>query len=455
MGLTGVLSENSAALSFPDLRQRRSEQRLATPMPRLHPLRFLFVTFAGWVNRQQGQAIDYLVYENRILKEQLGGKRLKLTDDQRRRLAARGKALGRRLLRWHRRLIAASHTYPHKNRVGRPGIMRAIRELIVRMAKDNTSWGYCRIQDELKKLGRRVARSTIAKTLKDQGVPPSPGRPTSWRTFLKAHAEVIAATDFFTVDVWTKRGLVTHYVLFVIHHASRVVEIAGVTTNPNGEFMAQVARNLTDSVDGFLRNKRFLILDRDRKFTEQFRRVLEDSGVSVVTTAYQAPDMNAVAERFVGSVKRECLDRMILFGERYLRCALQEFVEHYHRDRPHQGIRNELIAPSSGAPSTDGQVVADERLGGLLRSYRRVASRRAHHTAPGRPSITATGSRARPNCCVAHRSALMQNETIRARIAAAEYFGLDGEAPAPRNTGLWTRGHVTVCRTLRELSDVL
>jgi hypothetical protein len=256
------------------------------------PLRFLLFAFAGFVNREQTRAIDYMREENRVLREQLGDKRVRLDDGQRRRLAAKGKALSRDLLtkvativtpdtilRWHRLLIAAKHTYPHRGRVGRPGLMKAIREIILRMAKDNSGWGYLRIQGELKKLDHRVARTTIAKTLKDAGVPPSPDRPTSWRTYLRSHAKTIAAADFFTAEVWTPRGLVTHYVLFVIHHATRMVEIAGVTTNPNCEFVAQVARNLTDPVDGFLHRMRYLILDRDVKFTHQFQRILKDAGV--------------------------------------------------------------------------------------------------------------------------------------------------------------------------------
>ncbi len=167
--------------------------------------------------------------------------------------------------------------------------MKAIRQLIVRMATHNASWGYCRIQGELKKLNHRVARSTIGKTLKEHGIKPSPDRPMSWRTFLKSHADVIAGADFFTTEVWTARGLVTHYVLFVVHHATRTVEISGVTANPDAGFMAQIARNLTDHVDGFLRGKRFLIVDRDSKFTDQFKRILHDTGVEVVRTAYQAP----------------------------------------------------------------------------------------------------------------------------------------------------------------------
>src|SRR5262249_9445313 len=149
--------------------------------------------------------------------------------------------------------------------------------------------------------------TTVAKILKTAGIAPAPERPSSWRTFLRAHAGVIAAADFFTVEVWTARGLVTHYVLFVIDLATRAVEIAGVTTNPDAQFMAQVARNLTDHLDGFLRGKQLLILDRDSKFTEQFHAILNVAGVHVLQTARRAPNMNSFAERFVLSVKSECL----------------------------------------------------------------------------------------------------------------------------------------------------
>ena len=350
------------------------------------PLKLLLITFAGFVNRDQSRLIAYLLEENRVFRELQGNKRPRLTDDQRRRLAAKAKPLGRRLLdkiativtpdtilRWHRRLIAAHHTYPHKKRVGRPGLMKAIRKLIVRMATDNSSWGYLRIQGELKKLGHRVGRTTIAATLKDNGIQPSPDRPTSWRTFLKAHADAICGMDFFTVDVWTKRGLVTHYVLLAVQHATRRVEIAGVTTHPNGSFMAQVARNLTDQVDGFLRGQRFIVIDNAPSFTKQFDSILDAAGVTVMRTAIQAPNMNAFAERWVQSAKRECLNKMIIFGERHLRLVLNEYVAHYNADRPHQGLSNRLVTPRDGEPPNHGAVIADERLGGLLRSYRRVA----------------------------------------------------------------------------------
>ena len=347
-------------------------------------LKLLLLFFAGLIQREQARTIDYLVEENRILRQQLGKRRLRLTDDQRRRLAVKGKELGRRLLgqvatlvtpdtilAWHRALIARKWNHPRK-RVGRPGVLREIRELIVRMAQDNPSWGYCRIQGELKKVGHSAARSTIAKTLKERGIPPSPDRPTTWSSFLRAHADVIAGADFFTAEVWTTRGLVTQYVFFVIDHLTRAVQIAGVTTTPDAEFMAQIARNLTDPFDGFLRAKRHLILDRDTKFTGQFQAILERAGVDVVRAAYQAPDMNAFAERWVQSVKRECLDRLVLFGEDHLRRVLAQYVAHYNTERPHQGIGNEPIGGST--KPTSGEVVVSERLGGLLKHYRRTAA---------------------------------------------------------------------------------
>ncbi|HEX5054735.1 MAG TPA: integrase core domain-containing protein [Planctomycetota bacterium] len=356
-------------------------------MPDLSPLRFLLFAFAGFVNRDQARVVAYLVEENRVLRRQLEGRRVRLTGDQRRRLAVLGRALGRKvlgqvativtpdtILRWHRQLIAAKWT-TSGSRVGRPPVLRVIRELIVRMARDNNGWGYCRIQGELRKVGHRVARSTITKTLKANGISPSPNRPTSWRTFLKVHADAIAAIDFFTAEVWTARGLVTHYVLFVVHHATRAVQIVGITANPDDAFMSQVARNLIDPVDGFLRKKRFLIADLDTKFTERFREVLERGGIRVVRTAFQAPNMNAIAERWVRSVKSECLDRMILFGENSLRRALREYGAHFHQERPHQGLGNERIEPPAGGAvaAECGPVIESERLGGLLRSYRRVA----------------------------------------------------------------------------------
>ncbi len=349
-------------------------------------LQVLLATFAGWVGRKQTDIIAYLVEENHVLKEQLksDGRRLRFTDDQRRRLAAKGKPLGRKvlcqiatvvtpdtILAWHRKLIAAKWTYPHK-RVGRPGVMKEIRELIVRMAEENPSWGYARIQGQLKQLNHRVARSTIAKVLKEHGIKPSPDRPMTWATFVRSHAHLITAADFFTTEVWTACGLVTYFTLFVIDVATRRVYIAGTTTNPTSAWMEQIARNLTDCDDGYQIGKRFIIIDRDAKFSPRFRSILSGSGIDVLLTAYQAPNMNAYSERFVKSIKSECLDQMIFLGRESLVRAISEYAAHYHEERSHQGIGNELI--SGAVPQGEGSIEVSERLGGLLKYYHRRAA---------------------------------------------------------------------------------
>ena len=350
----------------------------------LYPLRVLLLTLSGFVNRHQADVIAYLVEENRILKEQLKGRRVRLTDDQRRRLAAKAKVLGRRtltqvativtpdtLMRWHRRLIAAKWTYAAKCSVGRPGLMKSIRALILRMANENPSWGYSRIQGELKGVGHTVARTTVSNVLKANGLKPAPDRPSSWRSFIQAHWGKIAAMDFFTAEVWTPLGLKTHYVLFAIDLKSRRVHICGITRHPNEAFMAQVARNLTDCIDGFLLSHRVLIRDRDCLFTTKFTSVLERAGVRSVLTPVRAPNCNAYAERFVLTIKSECLGKMIVFGDNSLRRACHEFVEHYHHERAHQGLGNEPIERRS--PMGTGEVRCTERLGGILKHYRRVA----------------------------------------------------------------------------------
>lgn len=343
-----------------------------------YPFRVLLLTFSGIVNRHQADVIAYLDEENRILKEQLKGRELRLTDDQRRRLAAKAKILGRRalnqvativtpdtLMRWHHRLIALKWTHAAKKRVGRPGLMKTIKALIVRMALENSTWGYCRIQGELKDLGHKVASTTVANVLKENGIRPAPDRPSSWRSFLKAHWGQIAATDFFTTEVWTPFGLRTYYVLFVIDLKTRRVHLAGVTTHPGEAFMAQIARNLTDAVDGFLNEHRFLILDRDGKFSPQFKRVLKDTGVEPILCPRQAPNCNAYAERFALSIKSECLGRMIFFGEASLRKAIGEYLVHYHAERAHQGLGNTRIERTEF--SGTGEVQCCERLGGILK----------------------------------------------------------------------------------------
>lgn len=253
------------------------------------PLQFLLLLFAGWVNRRQLDAIEYLKEENRLLKERLGERRIRFTDAERCRLARRAQALGRKalseletlvtpdtLLRWYRSLIARKWDYSHRRGPGRPRTQQTIVKLIIRMATENPSWGYTRIQGALGNLGHEVGRGTIANVLKENGIDPAPerGKRTRWSTFLKAHWECLAAADFFSVEVCTLGGLVTHHVLFFIDLASRAVHVAGVTVHPDHAWMMQVARNVTDVGDGVLRDKRYLILDRDTKYTEGFRGAL-------------------------------------------------------------------------------------------------------------------------------------------------------------------------------------
>jgi hypothetical protein len=281
----------------------------------LQPRQILVAAFAGWINRHQDAVIEYLREENRVLKQQLGRRRLRLTDAQRRRLAIRGKAIGRRALaevaslvtpdtvrRWHRQLIAKK--WPHKRRsVGRRRIMQVIAELTIRMARENPRWGYTRIQGALQNVGHRVGRTTIANILQDNGIDPAPerGKRTPWSQFL---------------------------------------------------------------FDGFLAEKKLLILDRDSKFSSAFRDLLDNSGVEVVPHA----------ERFVRSIKDECLSRMIFFGERSLRKATREYAAHYHGERNHQGIDNRLIEPDDCPRSTISVIECVQRLGGMLRFYHRAAA---------------------------------------------------------------------------------
>ncbi len=196
----------------------------------------------------------------------------------------------------------------------------------------------------------------------------------SWKTFLRAHWGAIAATDFFNVEVLTRRGLARYFVLFVIDLETRRVEIAGIAQQPDGEWMKQIARNLTDTDEGFLNGTRYLIHDRDPLFTEAFRGVLGSSGVRTVKLPARSPNLNAYAERFVRSIKSECLAQIIPLGERHLRTAVKEYAEHYHLERNHQGLENELIEDRCGAADMSGDVERHDRLGGILNYYCRRAA---------------------------------------------------------------------------------
>jgi hypothetical protein len=290
-------------------------------------LRLVLLAITGWLDQQEREALAYLIEENRVLRRHVGQKRLRFTHDDRRRLAIRAHRLGRNalrslativtpdtLLRWHRQLVVRKWTYPVKRTRG--SVLAAIRQLVVRMAEDNPTWGYTRIQGALTNLGHCVGRSTIARILKAHGLPPVPQRPTSWQTFLRAHWGAIAAADFFTCEMWTARGLVTFYTVFAIDLVTRLVPVLGITPHPDDAFMHQVVRTLTMADAN---RYRVLICDRDTKWSAAVRERLEEAGTRVVQPPYQAPNANAFAERFVRSIKEECLDRIIPLGERHFR----------------------------------------------------------------------------------------------------------------------------------------
>jgi transposase InsO family protein len=232
------------------------------------------------------------------------------------------------------------------------------------------------LQGALKNLGLKVSRGTVANVLKENGIEGAPdrGARTPWNTFLKAHWEALAASDFLTTEVWTKRGLVTYYIFFVIELSTRRVQIAGMTPNPDGRFMAQIARNLTDAEGGFLKGKRMLLRDRDGKYTNEFDSILDGAGVKAKPLPSRSPNLNAYAERFVLTLKSECLNQMIFVGEGSLRRALAEFMEHYHQERNHQALENEVIVPLAQARVQRGAIQRKQRLGGMLNYYYREAA---------------------------------------------------------------------------------
>jgi transposase InsO family protein len=352
-------------------------------------LHFLLLTVAGWVNGRKLAAIDYLREENRVLRAQFGSKRLKLTDAERRALAVKGRALGRKvlgelasivtpdtILGWYRKLVAAKYDGTPKRGCGRPRKSVDVHALVVRMARENPRWGYTRLVGAMKNLGHELGRNTVKRILAQAGIAPAPERRKgmSWKTFLRAHWDASASADFFAVEALTLHGLTRYFVFFVMELKTRRVHIAGTVHQPHGRWMMQIGRNLLDAAEGFLLDKRYLILDRDPVYTAQFRRLLRDSGVTPLRLPAKSPNLNAHAERFVRSIREDCLNHVVLLGEGHLRTVVREYVAHYHAERNHQGIGNELIEPVAGVPATSGKVLRRRRLGGLLNYYEREAA---------------------------------------------------------------------------------
>jgi putative transposase len=279
------------------------------------------------------------------------------------------------LLRWHRELVARQWTYPHR-RPGRPATAAAVRELVVRLARENPAWGYRRIQGELVGLGITLAASTVWRILREGGVEPAPKRlEQSWAEFLRRQAESILECDFLTVDtLFFKR----YYILFFIELATRRVRVAGITTNPDGSWVTQQARNLLMQLDEQgARRPRFLIRDRDSKFTLEFDEIFRSEGIRVIKAPVRAPKARAHAERWVGTVRRECLDRLLIIGRRQLQQVLAAYVAHYNEHRPHRSLRQR--PPRAARMASDERPIADvieldrvrrrDLLGGLIHEY--------------------------------------------------------------------------------------
>ena len=342
--------------------------------------RLLRLLTAGGNSDDAARDVELLVLRHQ-LRVLLRGRRLPLRRPDRILLAAASGLLPRDLwrsfpvspqtvLRWHRELVKRKWTCRRKRRPGRPRIERETAALILRMAKENPRWGYLRIQGELKKLGILVSASSICSLLRRHGLQPAPRRDgPSWKEFLAQQAAGVVACDFFCVEtVWLK----TLYVLFFIELSTRRVRPAGVTAHPGSAWVTQQARNL--AIEGRLAGTQFLIRDRDAKYSGPFDEVFRSEGVRVIRTPIRSPQANAFAERFVKTVRRECLDSVLVFGERHLERILREYVAHYNEERPHRGLSLQTPEPKPTLNRADGEIVRVARLGGLINEYHWMAA---------------------------------------------------------------------------------
>jgi putative transposase len=334
---------------------------------------------------EREKEIEILLLRHQLWVLQRQVARPQLTPADRALLAACSRVLSRRrwkssvfvtpatLLRWHRELVARRWTYPHR-RPGRPPTAVEVRALVTRLARENPGWGYRRIQGELLGLGIKLAASTVWAILKEAGIEPAPRRlGQSWAEFLRQQAASILECDFLTVDtLFLKR----FYVLFFIELATRRVHLAGITTNPDGHWVTQQARNLLMHLDDEEFRPRYLVRDRDSKFTRDFDEVFRSEGIRVIKAPVRSPKARAHAERWVGSVRRECLDRLLIRGRRHLQHVLVAYVRHFNEHRPHRALRQR-------SPLSDDQPLAEvidldrlrrrDLLGGLIHEYQLVA----------------------------------------------------------------------------------
>jgi transposase InsO family protein len=352
-------------------------------------MRWLFGLVALVFRGDQAKDAELLVlrHENAVLRRTVG--RVRYEPSDRAWFAALAPFIPRRqwpgvfpvtpatLLAWHRRLTARKYDTTTRRRTGRPPTVQSIARVAVRLARENPLWGYRRIHGELTKLGATVAPSTVYEILRAAGIDPAPRRsgPT-WRQFLHAQAAGILAVDFLHVDTVLLTQL---YVLVFIEHSTRRMHLGGVTAHPCGEWTVQQARNLALNLDERFEDFRFLIRDRGSNFTASFDAVFQATGATILRTAVQAPRMNAICERLVGTLRRELLDRVLILGEAHLRAVLAEYQEHYNTARPHQGIGQRTPCSQDHAPRPAATSLGTERirrkpiLNGLINEYTRAA----------------------------------------------------------------------------------
>jgi putative transposase len=351
------------------------------------PWKRMLAYITGSVNEDLLSRIEYLLEENRVLRNQID-KPILLTDHERRTLAEKAVALGKlmadtvtivkpeTILKWHRRLVAQKFDGSRfRKHHGRPPIETELEQLVIRLARENPAWGYDRIAGAVHNLGHEISDQTVGSILLRNGLGTSPERRknTTWASFIRQHRDVLWATDFFTAEIWTRWGLTTYYVLFFIQVQSRRIVLGGISQNPDESWMKQIARNVT-GWEAELAGARYLIHDRDAKYTQSFDQILKAVGTAVVKLPPQSPNLNAFAERFVKSIKTECLEQFVLFGESSLRHVIREYLAHYHAERNHQGIENVIPIPDRRLDAREGTIVKAERLGGLLNFYHRRAA---------------------------------------------------------------------------------
>jgi putative transposase len=336
---------------------------------------------------ERSKELEILVLRHELAIFRRQSRRARLRPLDRAILAAPARALPRSalgslsvrpatLLRWHRELVKRRWTYPHRRPPGRPPLDRRVQVLVVRLARENPRWGYRRIVGELRSLGICVSATSVRTILARRGLPPARQRDElSWRDFLRQQAATTLACDFFTVETaWLKRI----YVLFFISLESRRIEFVACTPNPTGAWVAQQARNLVMTLDDREKPVRFLIHDRDSKFSGGCDHVFQSQEITVIRTPVQAPNANAHAERWVSSVRRECLDRLLIFSQRQLEHVLRTYADHYNRHRPHRALALRPPERADGNPKLlqappFPQLNRRDLLGGLIHEYKRAA----------------------------------------------------------------------------------